>query len=184
MNIVLVYAVFSSVIFMGMVLFYLILLVLKFLFSIELLVQFLDLLVSFSSHSFYSGASNKYQFARPVPAENAAIVLGTTPEELSRVVFNTGPSLNTLSPSYKAADKDVSSGGVEMTGQESLEGFVIGLYAEVFQAVVSLINRHVVSSCLNCWHFVSIYHSVQLEYDDCRTLVTVASRNSSECLAS
>ena len=36
---------------------------------------------------------------------------------------------------------DKSGGGEQMSGIEALEGFVIGLYAEVFNVVISLINR-------------------------------------------
>jgi len=37
---------------------------------------------------------------------------------------------------------DKEAGAAEsMSGTEALEGFVVGLYSEVFQAVVSLINR-------------------------------------------
>jgi len=37
---------------------------------------------------------------------------------------------------------DKEAGAIEsMTGSDALEGFVVGLYSEMFQAVVSLINR-------------------------------------------
>ena len=40
-------------------------------------------------------------------------------------------------------DKEASAAAEALSGTESIEGFVVGLYCEVFQAVVSLINRYV-----------------------------------------
>lgn len=66
-------------------------------------------------------------------------------EELSRVIFGLAsggmstPStprapFRTPSPTDRGPDRDVS-------GLEALEGIVIGLYAEVFNCVASLINK-------------------------------------------
>ena len=115
--------------------------------SIQVSLVGLLFLVSLSNivlgRSIYAGLNNKYQFARPTSAQFAAGVLGTSAEELARVIFNTNASAQTLSPSYRS-DKDSSSGGTnEFSAVEALEGFVTGLYAEAFQAIVSLINRYV-----------------------------------------
>jgi len=48
-----------------------------------------------------AGANNKYHFARPASAKHAADILGTTPEELSRVIFSQGPPSQSLSPAYR-----------------------------------------------------------------------------------
>jgi myosin-18 len=86
------------------------------------------------------GLNNKYQFARPTSAQFAAEVLGTSSEELSRVIFSANTSGQALSPAYRN-EKDQTSSTNEMSGVEALEGFVTGLYYEAFQAIVSLINR-------------------------------------------
>ena len=41
---------------------------------------------------------------------------------------------------------DKSPNVEQMNGMEALEGFVIGLYSELFNAVISLINRYLVMS--------------------------------------
>ncbi|CAG5131741.1 unnamed protein product, partial [Candidula unifasciata] len=97
------------------------------------------------------GGSNKAQFAKPSAAQRAAAILGTSVEELSRSIFSTGGT-TTLSrtaslrvsnaldrPAYLPSDANA-------TALECLEGFVMGLYADVFSAVVSLINRALSSS--------------------------------------
>lgn len=72
-------------------------------------------------------------------------MLGTTVEELSRVLFGL-PSggmctpnaprapFRTPSPTDKGLDR-------EAVGLEAIEGFIIGLYAEAFNSVAALINR-------------------------------------------
>ncbi|XP_025836793.1 unconventional myosin-XVIIIa isoform X2 [Agrilus planipennis] len=106
-----------------------------------------------------AGISNsRYQFLNPQSAQRAAYLLGTTVEELSRLIFGLPsgslgtPStprapFRTPSPIEKGIDRDV-------VGLEALEGMVVGLYSELFNAVISLINRsisapvHTVSSIL------------------------------------
>ena len=41
---------------------------------------------------------------------------------------------------------DKSPNVEQMNGMEALEGFVIGLYSELFNAVISLINRYLLTS--------------------------------------
>ncbi|XP_025090259.1 unconventional myosin-XVIIIa-like isoform X3 [Pomacea canaliculata] len=97
------------------------------------------------------GPHNKFQFTRPAPAQRAASLLGTTTEELARCIFTAGGT-STLSRStsfrvnsaldktgYHAADTNTSV-------TEALEAFLVGLYSDVLNAVVSLINRSLSSN--------------------------------------
>ncbi|KAG5319334.1 MY18A protein, partial [Pseudoatta argentina] len=105
-----------------------------------------------------TSSQSKWQFARVECAEKAANLLGTTVEELSRVVFSVNgggagtpstprPALRTPSPTEQ---------GKDVTGLDALEGLLIGLYSEVFHCVAALINKsissaiHTVSSLLLC----------------------------------
>ncbi|XP_074642928.1 unconventional myosin-XVIIIa-like isoform X2 [Tubulanus polymorphus] len=99
------------------------------------------------------GANNKPQFANPNGAQKAAFVLGLDVEELGRNVFTPnltpgtvrGPrrAPNSLSPN---ASKDQSSQDLDMTPIEYLEGFVVGLYQEMFNALLNIINRSLASN--------------------------------------
>lgn len=95
---------------------------------------------------FLAGNNNRYQFANPQYAQKAASLLGTTLEELSRVIFGLSSGgmctpntprapFRTPSPTDKGLDR-------EAIGLEAVEGFIIGLYNEVFSCVASLINRY------------------------------------------
>ncbi|KAH9524269.1 Unconventional myosin-XVIIIa [Bulinus truncatus] len=97
------------------------------------------------------GPNNKPQFSKPAASQKAATLLGTTVEELSKSIFTTGGS-STLNrsaslrvsgamdrPAYLPSDSS-------STPQECLEAFVVGLYSDVFNAVVSLINRSLASN--------------------------------------
>lgn len=99
----------------------------------------------FYFHFFLHSAGTRYQFSNPQAAQRAAQLLGTTVEEMSRVIFGlasgglTTPNtprapFRTPSPTDKGLDRDV-------VGLEALEGFAIGLYAELFNCVAALINR-------------------------------------------
>lgn len=106
-----------------------------------------------------TGASSqsRWQFARVECAERAANLLGSTVEELSRIVFSSSvggattsgirPVLRTPSPTENNKDN---------FGLDALEGLIIGLYSEVFHCIASLINKsisspiHTVSSLLLC----------------------------------
>ncbi|XP_076647208.1 unconventional myosin-XVIIIa isoform X1 [Halictus rubicundus] len=104
-----------------------------------------------------TSSQSRWQFARVECAEKAATLLGTTVEELSRIVFswNGGggtpntprPTLRTPSPTEQS--KDIS-------GLDALEGLLIGLYSEVFHCIAALINKsisssvHTVASLLLC----------------------------------
>ncbi|KAK2587454.1 hypothetical protein KPH14_003162 [Odynerus spinipes] len=105
-----------------------------------------------------TSSQSRWQFARVECAERAANLLGTTVEELSRIVFSSNgggagtpntprPALRTPSPTEQSKD---------VTGLDALEGLLIGLYSEVFHCVAALINKsisssvHTVSSLLLC----------------------------------
>ncbi|XP_011153529.2 unconventional myosin-XVIIIa isoform X2 [Harpegnathos saltator] len=105
-----------------------------------------------------TSSQSRWQFARVECAEKAANLLGTTVEELSRVVFSSNgggagtpstprPALRTPSPTEQ---------GKDVTGLDALEGLLVGLYSEVFHCVAALINKsissavHTVSSLLLC----------------------------------
>jgi len=101
---------------------------------------------NFFVHFVAGNSSNsRWQFSSPQAAQKAASLLGTTVEELARVLFGSSsggmgtPStprapFRTPSPTEKGLDRDV-------TGLEALEGMIIGLYGEVLNAVAALINR-------------------------------------------
>ncbi|XP_076756790.1 unconventional myosin-XVIIIa isoform X1 [Xylocopa sonorina] len=105
-----------------------------------------------------TSSQSRWQFARVECAEKAATLLGTSVEELSRIVFSSNgggagtpstprPALRTPSPTELSKD---------IMGMDALEGLLIGLYSEVFHCVAALINRsisssvHTVSSLLLC----------------------------------
>lgn len=92
-----------------------------------------------------TSSQSRWQFARVECAEKAATLLGTTVEELSRIVFSSNgggagtpstprPALRTPSPTEQSKD---------IMGLDALEGLLIGLYSEVFHCVAALINRFV-----------------------------------------
>ena len=72
--------------------------------------------------------------------ENQLSFSGTTVEELSRTIFQGSTSSSTLSRRVRSADKDSAN---LPDGIESLEGFVMGLYQEVFNAIIYIINRSI-----------------------------------------
>ncbi|XP_052800261.1 unconventional myosin-XVIIIa-like isoform X4 [Mya arenaria] len=92
------------------------------------------------------GNNNKGQFARPAGAQKAASLLGISPEELARNIFSSSGTATlgrTTSMRNSPADKGAEA---NTTAMEALEGFVIGLYSDVFNAIVSLINRSLSSN--------------------------------------
>ncbi|XP_078338722.1 unconventional myosin-XVIIIa-like isoform X6 [Crassostrea virginica] len=93
------------------------------------------------------GQNNKPQFARPAAALKASQLMGITQEELARQIFASGGS-STLSrsTSMRGSPADKGQSDFNTNAMEALEGFVIGLYSAVFNAVVSLINRSMSSN--------------------------------------
>ena len=90
--------------------------------------------------SVAKGNLNRTQFAKPQAAQKAAHCLGTSLDDLSRTIFQGNTSSSTLSRKLRSADKESAN---LPDGIESLEGFVMGLYQEVFNAIVYMINRSI-----------------------------------------
>ncbi|KAF2362555.1 Myosin head motor domain [Trinorchestia longiramus] len=114
-----------------------------------------------------SGPAHKAQFAGPASADVAAALLGTTIEELTRAIFlpahqapqprssfsciDEGSSVIVMDSveadydhhrSSSPMDRSGSRGSKhQLEGREALEGMAAGLYAEAFNAVVTLMNR-------------------------------------------
>ncbi|XP_052072228.1 unconventional myosin-XVIIIa-like isoform X4 [Mytilus californianus] len=92
------------------------------------------------------GQNNKPQFAKPGSAQKAASLLGLSSEELLRQIFSSsGSSTLTRGASTRSSPAHKQEEGLT-NAIEALEGFVIGLYSDVFNAVVSLINRSLSSN--------------------------------------
>lgn len=103
------------------------------------------------------GADNKPLFANPAAVQRAAAVLGTTPEEISEIIFappiinqftirmrrsSQSKSPSSLSPSSSAdntPEKQAKATALQYI--EALEGFAMGLYQEAFAALIRFINR-------------------------------------------
>lgn len=88
-----------------------------------------------------TSSQSRWQFARVECAERAATLLGTSVEELSRIVFSCnggGGTPNTARPNLRTPSPEQTK---DVTGLEALEGLLIGLYSEVFHCVAALINR-------------------------------------------
>ncbi|XP_039627666.1 unconventional myosin-XVIIIb-like isoform X2 [Polypterus senegalus] len=93
------------------------------------------------------------QFLHFESAQHAALALGCDVEELTTAVFK-----HHLKQILQQATGDVAgcqgqreggcTEGPKLSGTECLEGFAVGLYAELFNAVISLINRSVSSKQL------------------------------------
>ncbi|XP_057317882.1 unconventional myosin-XVIIIa isoform X3 [Microplitis mediator] len=108
--------------------------------------------------------SSRWQFARAECAEKAANLLGTSVEELSRIIFS--PNGDGVTAAASSVGGSSSRGSLRASsptesatnysGLDALEGFIVGLYTEVFHCVASLINKaisspvHTVSSLLLC----------------------------------
>ncbi|XP_067682622.1 unconventional myosin-XVIIIa-like isoform X2 [Haliotis asinina] len=97
------------------------------------------------------GSNNKSQFSKPAAAQKAASLLGTTVEELARSIFTmSSTSTLTRSTSMRVGPGSEKTGSLSSDSGasplEHLEAFVVGLYSDVFNAVVSLINRSLSSN--------------------------------------
>lgn len=95
---------------------------------------------------FIDSKNGKWQFSQPAAAQRAARCLGTTIEDLSHLVFTqrvptpTNPgraSLSNISPT----DPIKTSLNDNSTGVDALEGFIVGIYVELFNLVGSYVNR-------------------------------------------
>ncbi len=101
-----------------------------------------------------AGANKAPQFARPQAAQRAAQCLGTTLEDLSRAVFQPGQTSSSGALNRKLRPSSAESAPPD--GTEALEGFAVGLYQEVFNALVFLINRCLSSPHSNAHHSVLV----------------------------
>ncbi|XP_050299699.1 unconventional myosin-XVIIIa isoform X2 [Anthonomus grandis grandis] len=94
--------------------------------------------------------NNRYQFSNPQSAQRAAILLGTTVEELSRVIFglSSGGMVTPNQPRAPFRTPSPTDKGLEReaVGIEALEGIAMGLYSEVFNCVANLINRAITAN--------------------------------------
>lgn len=94
--------------------------------------------------------SGKYQFSQPAAAQRAAKCLGTTVEELSHLIFT--PIVPTTTNHGRASishpsptDCGKSQANDHSSGVDALEGFIVGLYVELFNLVGSYVNRSISS---------------------------------------
>ncbi|XP_044737974.1 unconventional myosin-XVIIIa isoform X3 [Chrysoperla carnea] len=104
-----------------------------------------------SAGAVKAGSSNsRYQFANPQSAQRAAHLLGTTVEELSRIIFGlaSGGMVTPSAPRVPFRTPSPTDRGFEgsVVGYDALEGFLVGLYAEVFNCVAALINKQISAS--------------------------------------
>ncbi|XP_078599042.1 unconventional myosin-XVIIIa-like isoform X5 [Branchiostoma floridae x Branchiostoma japonicum] len=90
-------------------------------------------------------ASVGAQFAKPSAAQKAASLLGYEVEELAQCVFKVGGAV-TRATSFRGGDRPASSPTEPPSPVELLEGMAVGLYAELFNVVVSLMNRCLAST--------------------------------------
>ena len=107
------------------------------------------------SHHIFEGADNKPHFANPAAVQRAAAVLGTTPEDITEIIFappvvnqftirmrRQSQSKSEISPSSSADNTpERQAKGTAVQYVEALEGFAMGLYQEAFAALVRFINR-------------------------------------------
>ncbi|EEC05551.1 myosin xvIII, putative, partial [Ixodes scapularis] len=82
-----------------------------------------------------TGTSGRLQFQRGDSAQRAALLLGTSVEDLHRAVFAHEALLSA------GGNSRLASRTGDSDPQEPLQDFVAALYMEVFGAVVSLVNR-------------------------------------------
>ncbi|XP_058804263.1 unconventional myosin-XVIIIa isoform X2 [Phymastichus coffea] len=105
-----------------------------------------------------TSSQSRWQFARVECAEKSATLLGTTVEELSRLLFSSNGTGVGLQNSQRAGLRTPSptDQSKDITGLDALEGLLVGLYSEVFHCVAALVNRsitspvHTVSSLILC----------------------------------
>ncbi|XP_071946563.1 unconventional myosin-XVIIIa-like isoform X2 [Antedon mediterranea] len=89
--------------------------------------------------------SVRSQFARPVEAQKAASILGTSLEELARACFNPRiggtPTRSPLARNITEGRESPSGDGSSSAAIEALQGMAVGLYQECVNALVSMINK-------------------------------------------
>ncbi|GAB6030070.1 Myosin XVIIIA, variant 2 [Chamberlinius hualienensis] len=102
-----------------------------------------------------NGPNGKGQFKNPQSAQKAASLLGTTIEQLARTIFQSGSGLNggvngSLGPpsrnTFRTSPTDKGQPEAAVDAIEALQGTVVGLYCEIFNAIISLINKSISSN--------------------------------------
>ncbi|XP_022085605.1 unconventional myosin-XVIIIa-like isoform X2 [Acanthaster planci] len=88
--------------------------------------------------------SSKAQFRKPTEAQKAAHLLGISLEELAKNTFSPRLGGNAPRGSLRPVVNDPSEQGA--TPRDALESMMVGLYGELVNAVVSLINKALSSS--------------------------------------
>lgn len=83
----------------------------------------------------------KIQFANPSAARKASNLLGITLEDLAAATFTT-TSTGSSSPIR-------SPNGTLESAWECLEALIIGIYSDIFAAVVNLINKAISTTTAN-----------------------------------
>ncbi|XP_077534823.1 unconventional myosin-XVIIIa-like isoform X2 [Haemaphysalis longicornis] len=99
-------------------------------------------------HLGHAGASRsangRVQFARPASAQRASLLLGTSVEDLAKAALDS-PLLIAAGNSRSAAHHR-GGGDTAADPSEPLQDFAASLYQEVFNVVVSLVNRALAGS--------------------------------------
>ncbi|XP_063697134.1 unconventional myosin-XVIIIa isoform X2 [Culicoides brevitarsis] len=88
-----------------------------------------------------TGTTARTQFAHPSSARKAAMLLGVSMDDLTAAAFPVNTS-NPGTPTRSPADSPEHSPNAAW---DSLEGLVIGLYAEAMSAAVALVNKAISS---------------------------------------
>lgn len=87
------------------------------------------------------GNATKIQFGNPTAARKASTLLGITMEDLASATF-TATTNGSSSPIR-------SPNGSLESAWECLEALIIGIYSDIFAAVVNLINKAISTSTAN-----------------------------------
>lgn len=87
------------------------------------------------------GNAARIQFSNPTAARKASNLLGVTMEDLSAAAFTAPPNGN-------ASPVRSPNGNLE-SSWECLEALIIGIYSDVFAAVVNLINKAITTTTAN-----------------------------------
>lgn len=107
----------------------------------------------------------KWQFSQPAAAQRAAKCLGTTVEELSHLIFNqivlTSTNHGRTSFSNPSSTDPIKAHvNDNLSGVDALEGFIVGLYVELFNLVGSYVNRLISSLFFQLFLLTAIYSAL------------------------
>lgn len=87
------------------------------------------------------GNTAKIQFANPTAARKASSLLGVTLEDLTAATFTSSANGNSSPVRSPSACLD--------SAWECLEALIIGIYSDVFAAVVNIINKSITATTAN-----------------------------------